>query len=74
MLDDVSLRWKAASCSRLIGPNGAGKTSVLNCISGIYRGEGAHPVPRQDITGMRRMRSRVSASRARSSTASCFRR
>ena len=25
----------------LIGPNGAGKTSVLNCISGIYRGSGA---------------------------------
>ena len=25
----------------LIGPNGAGNTSVLNCISGIYRGEGS---------------------------------
>jgi branched-chain amino acid transport system ATP-binding protein len=24
----------------LIGPNGAGKTSVLNCVSGIYHGEG----------------------------------
>ena len=41
VLDRVSLRVERGELFALIGPNGAGKTSVLNCISGIYRGEGA---------------------------------
>ena len=41
VLDRVSLRVARGELFALIGPNGAGKTSVLNCISGIYRGGGA---------------------------------
>jgi branched-chain amino acid transport system ATP-binding protein len=41
VLDDVSFAVERGELFALIGPNGAGKTSVLNCISGIYRGEGA---------------------------------
>ena len=40
-----------ANCSALIGPNGAGKTSVLNCISGIYRGQGTIRLRGEDING-----------------------
>src|SRR5262249_53694652 len=36
----------------LTGPNGAGKTSVLNCISGIYRGSGLIRFRETDITGL----------------------
>jgi branched-chain amino acid transport system ATP-binding protein len=41
VLEDVSFSVNAGELFALIGPNGAGKTSVLNCISGIYRGQGA---------------------------------
>src|SRR5215471_12879605 len=41
VLDDVSFAVEPGELFALIGPNGAGKTSVLNCISGVYRGEGA---------------------------------
>jgi branched-chain amino acid transport system ATP-binding protein len=41
VLEDISLAVEKGELFALIGPNGAGKTSVLNCISGIYRGEGA---------------------------------
>ncbi|MGB6438411.1 MAG: ATP-binding cassette domain-containing protein, partial [Methyloceanibacter sp.] len=41
VLDDVSFAAETGELFALIGPNGAGKTSVLNCISGIYRGMGA---------------------------------
>jgi branched-chain amino acid transport system ATP-binding protein len=40
VLDRVSLAVEPAELLALIGPNGAGKTSALNCISGIYRGQG----------------------------------
>ncbi len=51
VLSDVSLHVDAGELLALIGPNGAGKTSVLNCISGIYRGEGAIRLRGQDING-----------------------
>jgi branched-chain amino acid transport system ATP-binding protein len=51
VLADVSLYVEAAELLALIGPNGAGKTSVLNCISGIYRGEGTIRLRGEDING-----------------------
>jgi branched-chain amino acid transport system ATP-binding protein len=49
VLDGISLAVEAGELLALIGPNGAGKTSVLNCISGIYRGAGAIRFRGQDI-------------------------
>jgi branched-chain amino acid transport system ATP-binding protein len=51
VLDRVSLRVARGELFALIGPNGAGKTSVLNCISGIYRGEGAIRFQGETISG-----------------------
>jgi len=51
VLDDISLDVAAGELMALIGPNGAGKTSVLNCISGIYRGQGKIWFAGSDITG-----------------------
>jgi branched-chain amino acid transport system ATP-binding protein len=51
VLDDVSLHVEAGELLALIGPNGAGKTSVLNCISGIYRGRGTIRLRGDDING-----------------------
>jgi branched-chain amino acid transport system ATP-binding protein len=53
VLSDVSLHVEAGELLALIGPNGAGKTSVLNCVSGIYRGDGAIRLRGQDINGRR---------------------
>jgi branched-chain amino acid transport system ATP-binding protein len=50
-LDGVSLAVDNGELLALIGPNGAGKTSVFNCISGIYRGEGAILFRGDDIAG-----------------------
>ncbi len=52
MLDDVSFAAAPGELVALIGPNGAGKTSVLNCISGIYRGSGAIRFCERDIAGL----------------------
>jgi branched-chain amino acid transport system ATP-binding protein len=51
VLDDVSLAVGKGELLALIGPNGAGKTSVLNCISGLYRGDGSIRFAGEDITG-----------------------
>jgi branched-chain amino acid transport system ATP-binding protein len=51
VLTDVSLHVEPGELLALIGPNGAGKTSVLNCISGIYRGDGTIRLREQNING-----------------------
>ena len=51
VLDDVSFAVEPGELFALIGPNGAGKTSVLNCISGIYRGYGIIRFRGVDIAG-----------------------
>jgi branched-chain amino acid transport system ATP-binding protein len=51
VLTDVSLHVDPSELLALIGPNGAGKTSVLNCISGIYRGDGAILLRGENING-----------------------
>jgi branched-chain amino acid transport system ATP-binding protein len=52
VLDRVSLAVDPAELLALIGPNGAGKTSVLNCISGIYRGQGRIRFRGSDVAGL----------------------
>jgi branched-chain amino acid transport system ATP-binding protein len=51
VLDGVTLAVEPSELFALIGPNGAGKTSVLNCVSGIYRGEGEIKLRGEDIAG-----------------------
>ena len=52
VLDNVSFAVGQGELFALIGPNGAGKTSVLNCISGIYRGNGSVRFRGTDIAGL----------------------
>ena len=52
VLNQVSFAIEAGELFALIGPNGAGKTSVLNCISGIYRGQGRVDFRSTDISGL----------------------
>ena len=51
VLDEISFAVAPGELMALIGPNGAGKTSVLNCISGLYRGRGTIWLSGTDITG-----------------------
>src|SRR5262245_6916962 len=51
VLEDVSFSVASGELFALIGPNGAGKTSVLNCVSGIYRGSGVIRFRDADIVG-----------------------
>jgi len=51
VLDGVSFAVGKGELFALIGPNGAGKTSVFNCISGIYRGDGAIRFRGENIAG-----------------------
>jgi branched-chain amino acid transport system ATP-binding protein len=51
VLDEISFAVAPGELMALIGPNGAGKTSVLNCISGIYHGQGTIWLAGTDITG-----------------------
>jgi branched-chain amino acid transport system ATP-binding protein len=52
VLSSVSFAVGKAELFALIGPNGAGKTSVLNCISGLYPGEGEIRFRGRNISGM----------------------
>jgi branched-chain amino acid transport system ATP-binding protein len=51
VLDGISFDVAPGELLALIGPNGAGKTSVLNCISGIYRGHGSIRLAGAEIHG-----------------------
>jgi branched-chain amino acid transport system ATP-binding protein len=51
VLDTISFAVQQGELFALIGPNGAGKTSVLNCVSGIYRGNGSIQFRGQEISG-----------------------
>ena len=73
VLDGISFAVEPSELFALIGPNGAGKTSVLNCISGIYRGRAPSVFAASESPAARRMTLRGSASRAPSSMANCFR-
>ena len=53
VLDGVSLAVEKAQLFALLGPNGAGKTSVLNCVSGIYHGQGRIRFRGTDIAGLK---------------------
>ncbi len=51
VLNDVTFAVERGELFALIGPNGAGKTSALNCISGLYRGEGRIRFRGESIAG-----------------------
>ena len=51
VLDEISFIVASGELLALVGPNGAGKTSVLNCISGIYRGQGTIRLEGAELTG-----------------------
>jgi branched-chain amino acid transport system ATP-binding protein len=51
VLDGVSFAVRPGELFALIGPNGAGKTSVLNCINGLYRGQGSIRFRGAEIAG-----------------------
>ena len=52
VLDDISFEVRSGELFALIGPNGAGKTSALNCVSGIYRGDGSIRFRGESIAGL----------------------
>ena len=51
VLNDVSLSVGDSELLALIGPNGAGKTTVFNCISGLYRPDGAIRLNGESLLG-----------------------
>ncbi len=53
VLNSVSIAVEKGELFALIGPNGAGKTSVFNCISGLYRPQGAIRFHGANIVGRR---------------------
>ena len=71
VLAGISFEVGPAELLALIGPNGAGKTSVLNCISGLYRGNGRIRFRGRDIAGL--PPRVIAASPAHFSMASSFR-
>ena len=59
VLDGISFAVEPGQLFALIGPNGAGKTSALNCISGIYRGNGVIKLRDTVISGRALIRTRI---------------
>jgi branched-chain amino acid transport system ATP-binding protein len=51
VLNAISMAVEKGELFALIGPNGAGKTSVFNCISGLYRPQGAIRFRGIDVVG-----------------------
>jgi branched-chain amino acid transport system ATP-binding protein len=51
VLNDVTFAVERGELFALIGPNGAGKTSALNCVSGLYHGEGRIRFRGESIAG-----------------------
>jgi len=41
-VDGMNLQMKEGGVYLLVGPNGCGKTTLVNCISGIYKPNGAN--------------------------------
>jgi ABC-type branched-subunit amino acid transport system ATPase component len=70
-LDGINFTVNRGEVYAIIGPNGAGKTTLFNCINGIYKPNGAHPVQGQGNRGKNRMPSPAWASPAPSRTSSC---
>jgi branched-chain amino acid transport system ATP-binding protein len=52
VLNGISFEVRHGELFALIGPNGAGKTSALNCVSGIYRGEGIIRFRGESLNGL----------------------
>ena len=68
-VDDVSFSVSPGQILSIIGPNGAGKTTLFNIVSGVYEAQhGRVHLSGKDVTGLRLIASRRSASPAPSRT------